>query len=130
MTPPTCSPWMRILMLVLGWIALIAGIIGAFLPVMPTTPFVLLAAACFARGSPRLHQKMLEHRLFGPLIREWETHRTIPIRAKRLAQVMMLVSFSSSVYLMAGRPWIQLGLVVLGIVLMIVVERIPSRAHH
>ena len=69
------------------------GIIGALLPVMPTTIFILLAAACFARGSERLHAWLVNHRQFGPLIRDWQQRGAIRRPAKRMALVAIGLSF-------------------------------------
>ena len=62
---------------------------GVVLPLLPATPFVLLSAYCFARSSPRLHGWLLAHKLFGPLIRNWEQHRAISPRAKLLATLQL-----------------------------------------
>ncbi|MDO4641339.1 MAG: YbaN family protein [Neisseria sp.] len=75
-----------------GAISLALGVIGIFLPVLPTTPFVLLAAVCWARASPRLHGYLHGHRYFGSMIQNWEAKRAIPRRAKYLAWSMMAVS--------------------------------------
>ncbi len=66
------------------------GALGVVLPVVPTTPFVLLAAWCFSRGSQRLHRWLLAHRHFGPLVRDWESNRVIRRRAKVLATAVMV----------------------------------------
>jgi len=76
----------------LGLCAVLLGILGIFLPLLPTTPFLLLASACFARGSPRLHGWLLSHRLFGPYLRDFEEGKGIPRKAKILAMVMMWTS--------------------------------------
>lgn len=73
-----------------GWVALGLGAAGIFLPVLPTTPFVLLAAWCFSRSSERLHGWLLEHPRFGSLIRDWEVHRVLRLRAKVLATAVIL----------------------------------------
>jgi len=75
-----------------GATSLLTGVVGIFLPVLPTTPFVLLAAFCFARGSPRLEAWLLGHRRFGPMVRDWREHRAIPLRAKQLAWTMMALA--------------------------------------
>lgn len=76
---------MRHVYLVLGLAFVALGFIGVFLPVLPTTPFLILAAACFARSSPRLEHWLLSHPRFGPLLRAWREHRAIPRKAKLMA---------------------------------------------
>ncbi|HRD85926.1 MAG TPA: YbaN family protein, partial [Rubrivivax sp.] len=71
--------------LVSGWASLGLGALGAFLPLLPTVPFVILAAFCFARGSARVERWLLDHPRFGPMVRDWRERRAIPRRAKRLA---------------------------------------------
>lgn len=85
--------------LVLGLTFVGLGIAGAFLPVLPTTPFMILAAACFARSSTRLENWLLGHDRFGPLLRDWRTRGAIPRRAK----------FASLAGTMAGYALFWLG---------------------
>ncbi|WP_374566578.1 YbaN family protein [Ideonella sp.] len=92
MTTAATASWLRPLWLAGGALALLLGFIGVFLPLLPTTPFVLLAAFCFARGSERWERWLLAHRLWGPLVRDWRAYRAVPLRAKQLATVMMTVS--------------------------------------
>lgn len=75
-----------------GALALLTGLVGVFLPVLPTTPFVLLAAFCLSRSSSRAEQWLLNHPRFGPMVRDWRQRRAIPLRAKQLAWVMMTLS--------------------------------------
>ncbi|AOY00306.1 YbaN family protein [Jeongeupia sp. USM3] len=82
-----------------GVIALALGAIGVVLPLLPTTPFVLLAAFCFARGEPAWHAWLLRHRVFGPLIKDWEARGAVPRRAKWLATIMMAASLVISALL-------------------------------
>lgn len=72
-----------------GGTSLLLGFVGIFLPLLPTTPFVLLAAFCFSRGSPRVEAWLLQHPRFGPVVRDWRSDRVIPLRAKQLATLMM-----------------------------------------
>lgn len=82
-----------------GFAALGLGLAGIVLPLLPTTPFVILAAACFAQSSPRLHGWLLRHRLFGPAIRNWRDHRAIPPRGKAAAIIAMAAAFGLSLAL-------------------------------
>lgn len=90
---------MKLLWLVLGCLAVALGLLGVFLPLLPTTPFMILAAACFARSSDRLHDWLLRHPLFGPMIRDWRAHRAIPRRAKIAALTAMALAFGLSLAL-------------------------------
>ncbi|MCP8884296.1 YbaN family protein [Devosia sp. XJ19-1] len=78
---------MRPLYLILGFAAVALGVIGAFLPLLPTTPLLILAAGLFARSSPRLEAWLVEHPRFGPVLRAWRENGAIPRRAKVLACV-------------------------------------------
>lgn len=85
--PPSSTRW---LYLSAGWVVLGLAVLGIFLPVLPTTPLVLLAAWCFSRSSKRLHRWLLDHPSFGPLVGEWEAHSVIPMPAKILATAMVI----------------------------------------
>jgi uncharacterized membrane protein YbaN (DUF454 family) len=76
------------------------AILGVILPILPTTPFLLVAAACFAKSSPRLQKKLLANKTFGPLIHEWQQHRCIPRKAKRVALLTIILSVVWSAYLL------------------------------
>jgi uncharacterized membrane protein YbaN (DUF454 family) len=95
--------WLRAGWLAAGALALLTGIVGSFLPLLPTTPFVLLAAFCFARGSPRWEAWLLAHAHFGPLVRDWRERRAIPLRAKWLAWTMMALGSAWSWWLLPPR---------------------------
>jgi uncharacterized membrane protein YbaN (DUF454 family) len=82
----------RILMIVLGWLSIALGILGAFLPLLPTTPFMLLAAFFFSRGSKRLHLWLVEHPRFGHYVRDWEAEQVIPPVGKYASTLMMVPS--------------------------------------
>ncbi len=90
---------MRALWVGLGLAFVALGLLGVLLPILPTTPFLLLAAACFARSSGRLHRWLVEHRIFGPPIRAWREHRAISPRAKAAAVTAMAATLALSLVL-------------------------------
>ncbi len=93
---------MRMFWLAIGVASLALGAVGVVLPLLPTTPLVLLAAFAFTRGSPRLRQMLVEHRLFGPIIEDWEERGCIAARYKVIACTAMGVVLLAS--LIAGLP--------------------------
>lgn len=115
----------RPLWLVIGLTSLALGIVGVVLPLLPTAPFVLLSAYCFARSSPRLHDWLLTHRSFGPLIRNWEQHRAIAPRAKLLAVASMAVMLGMSFLVGAPERVIMIQAVILPITALFILTR-PS----
>jgi uncharacterized membrane protein YbaN (DUF454 family) len=84
--------------IILGWLFFALGFIGAFLPVLPTTPFMLLALWAFARGSERFHAWLYNHRIFGPPLQKWDRHRVIPLHAKVLSVTAMLGSLAYMIW--------------------------------
>lgn len=88
---------MKHLLNVIGILAVLLGILGIFLPLLPTTPFLLLASACFARGSKPLHDWLLNHRVFGAYLRNFEAGNGIPRKAKIVATVLLWASLSWSI---------------------------------
>ena len=97
-----------------GVVALALGVVGIVLPGLPTTPFVLLAAACFVRASPRAHAWLLANPMFGPIVRQWEANRSISPRVKRTALLTMAATGLFSAWWFADRPWLQ-ALVLAGV---------------
>lgn len=77
-----------------GILAVILGVIGIVLPLLPTTPFILVAAFCFSRSSKTLHTYLVTHPVFGKLISDWENHGVIPLKAKLLGSSMMIIMVS------------------------------------
>jgi hypothetical protein len=118
---------MRHLIFVLGWLLFGLGFVGMFVPVLPTTPLVLLAAACFARSYRPFHEWLLAHRFFGPMIHEWQTHRSLPYRTKLTAIGTMAVTLGISVLFFIEPLWLKAALTVLGLGLALWLYRIPSR---
>jgi len=108
---PRVGAVMRSLWVSAGCIALALGAVGVILPLLPTTPLVLLAAFCFARGSPRLRALLVGSRSFGPIIADWEAHGAIAPRYKAMACGAMALVFLAS--LIMGLNWRLIGIQVL-----------------
>lgn len=83
------SPLVRFLWVAAGSVFLALGTLGIFLPVLPTTPFLLLTAACYARGSKRFYSWLLSNRFFGRYIRDWREHRSLPLKTKVTILVLL-----------------------------------------
>jgi len=88
-----------------GLLAVGLGVLGIALPLLPTVPFFLLAAFCFARSNPVWEQRLLDHPRYGPPLRQWRERRAIPRRAKRAALIGMGISVAISAVFM-GWPWV------------------------
>jgi hypothetical protein len=97
---------------------------GAVLPLVPTTPFLLVAAACYARGSPRLHAWLLRHRVFGPTLRTWAASRALPPGVKLPAVLVVLATFSCSL-LAVDAVALRWLLAALGVALVVFLARLP-----
>lgn len=80
----------RIALILIGFVSLALGALGVFLPLLPTTPFVLVAAIAFAKSSDRLHQWLVDHDIFGPLIADWREHGAISRRTKVISVLSMI----------------------------------------
>ena len=119
--------WVRLAFGALGTLFLLLGIIGIFMPILPTTPFLLLATACYARSSHRFYNWLMNHPALGPLIVEWRTYRSIPWRIKLVAVATMTLTFGSSIIFFIKDDWLQLALAFFGVMMVIWLYRIPSR---
>lgn len=85
---------MKYFYLTFGWLFFITGVVGAFLPILPTTIFMILALWCFSKSSEKFHQWLYTHKTFGPPLQQWQQHKIIPAKAKLLAVVMIGFSMS------------------------------------
>ena len=96
--------WQRAVWTTAGLLAIVLGIAGIFLPLLPTTPFILLAAFCFSRGSRRFEAWLLAHPRFGPMVADWRARRAVPRRAKQPAWAMMTLGSTWAWWVMP-EPW-------------------------
>ncbi len=103
------------------------GTAGVFLPLLPATPFLLLASACFARSSPTFHRRLLANRLFGPYLAQWQHDRTVPREAKRRAYVLVVITFALSIVLVDA-TWLRGMLTGVGIALIGFLAWLPTTA--
>jgi uncharacterized membrane protein YbaN (DUF454 family) len=99
---------MKTLCIVIGTISLGLGILGIFLPLLPTTPFLLLTAALYFRGSPRLYQRLLDHRHLGPYIRNYRENKAIPLRAKVISLLLMWGTMLYCIFFLIPLVWVKI----------------------
>ena len=125
MSRPSPSRFRRAVLTAVGLLFTALAIIGVFLPLVPTTPFLLVAVWCFARSSPRLHRWIVSNRHVGPYLEEWRLHRTVPRAAKRKAFVLVLIGFTCSA-LILQEPWMRAATIVFGCVVLGIVAWLPS----
>lgn len=111
--PESRSPLVRGVFLCLGFGFVALGLVGVALPVLPTTPFLILALACFARSSERLERRLLDHPRFGPPLRAWRERGAIPRRAKLMALAGTSLGFVA--FLLTGHhgPWLTVAVALL-----------------
>ncbi|WP_375615607.1 MULTISPECIES: YbaN family protein [unclassified Bartonella] len=117
---------LRICYYIAGWAMVILGIIGVVLPIMPTVPFLLVASWCFTRSSPRFHQWLNNHRIFGPPIKRWEEKKAISPFVKVFAMMSMTGGFLSFFLMIHPPLWFSLFTgVILSLIAVYIVTR-PS----
>ncbi|MEW7313874.1 DUF454 family protein [Buttiauxella gaviniae] len=114
----------RTILIIIGWLAVVLATLGVVLPLLPTTPFLLLAAWCFARSSPRFHHWLLYRSWFGSYIRHWQDHRALPPGAKPRALIFIVITFAVSLY-MVNILWVRLLLLLMMCALLFFMWRMP-----
>jgi hypothetical protein len=119
---------MRRFYLCLGYASLALGALGIVLPVLPTTPFVILAAWCFARSHPALAERLYHHPRFGRLLSDWRDQGAIPLRAKVCALAALAVSYGVSVWLIESPTLPFILAATMGSVALYIVTRPRPRA--
>lgn len=117
---------MRAVFFVLGCLFFVLGIVGIFLPVLPTTPFMLLTAGCWANSSERFHSWLIHHPQFGKFIQNWQEKRAIPRRAKYFAWTMMTLSCAMLFYRLPNHLWIAILTSIICFCTMVWMARLPD----
>lgn len=118
---------LRVALTMAGLCCTTLGVLGIFLPLLPTVPLLLLAAACFARSSERFHNRLLDHPHFGPMIRGYLDGQGIPLRAKMTAIGLIWVTIPISVLFIVPLFWVKVFLIVIGLCITIYLLRLPVR---
>ena len=116
------------LLIGLGWFFVILGAIGAVLPLLPTTPFLIIALSFFAKSSPRFHAMLLNYKGFGPPLKQWEENKTIRRKVKYRVMLLIIASFSISIFVLSGRLYLQVMLASLCVLLLGFVWRLKESA--
>lgn len=112
--PQQTRRWLRPLYLLLGLVSLGVALVGIFLPLIPTTGPILLAAFFFGRSSERLHRWLIEHPRFGRFISDFQEGRGIPLRGKVLAVTAMTLAFGYATVFVLSNVWARVGFVAVG----------------
>lgn len=113
------------MLLVIGWLSVTLGIIGIFLPILPTTPFLLLAAACFVRSSRRFYDWLVKHPRLGPWFRDYLEGNGIPVKAKVYAIATMWFSIGVSCWLVP-MFWARIGMLASATLVSIYILRVKT----
>lgn len=96
---------MRIILILIGSVSFALGVLGIFLPMLPTTPFLLLSAAAWLKASPSLYEWLLNHRVFGEYIRNFREHRAIPLRVKIVSVSMVWLTIGYCIIAVVDEWW-------------------------
>ena len=111
----------------LGWVSVGLGFVGVFVPGLPTTTFLLIAAWCFYRSSPKAHEWLLEHRLLGPYVRDFLSGKGMPMKSKVIAWTMIWVTCGSSALFFIDPILIRAFVVLCAVIGTVVIVRVPTR---
>lgn len=97
----------------LGSVSLVLGIVGIFLPLLPTTPFLLLSAALWMKGSPRMYDWLTNHKHLGPYIRNFREYKAIPMRAKVISVALVWITLLYCTFFLFENPWMRAAFIAL-----------------
>ena len=111
-------------LIILGWFFVILGLIGVVLPILPTTPFLIVALACFSKSSPLFHAMLLNNKWVGPSLQQWEETKTMARHAKYKATCLIVPTFGISIAIVSDKPVLQTMLVVIAMLCLFFIWRI------
>ncbi|WP_288363485.1 YbaN family protein [uncultured Spongiibacter sp.] len=120
------NPVIRYSLIAIGWLSFVLGMIGLLLPVVPTSPFLILSAACFLRSSPKFYQWLTEHPWFGVYIRYYIEGQGIPKKIKALIITVLWIMMLSSAFLIVRIPWVSAVLCSIAALVSIYILRHPT----
>jgi uncharacterized protein len=120
------NPLLRVAYLALGWLCVVSGAIGVVLPGWPTTIWIILATYFFARSSPRFYNWLMNHRVFGPLVRDWRDGKGMTARAKKMAVGTIVVTIGISIVVLPPW-WLKALLATIAVVLCTYLLRLPTK---
>ncbi|MEG0773967.1 YbaN family protein [Clostridium sp.] len=104
----------NVLLIGFGSVSLVAGVVGIFLPLLPTTPLLLLASTCYLRSSPKLSQKLLNNKYLGSYIKSYKENKGIPLKTKVLVLTLLWISLSYSIIFVISSLMIKFLLIIIG----------------
>lgn len=116
---------LRLFLVAAGFVCTALAVVGIFLPLLPTVPFLLLAAACFARSSERFHTWLLNHPQLGPMLRGYLEGRGIPLRAKLVSLALLWFAIPVSVLFFIPQLWLDILLIAIGLGVTVYLVRLP-----
>jgi uncharacterized membrane protein YbaN (DUF454 family) len=96
---------MKIFLIIVGSVSLVLGVLGIFLPMLPTTPFLLLSAAAWVKASPSLYEWLINHRVLGEYIRNFREHRAIPLRVKIISVSLVWLTIGYCIFAVVDEWW-------------------------
>ena len=121
------STIIRILLIGIGWLSIALGVLGIVLPVLPTVPFLLLAAACFARSSERFHRWLIHHVYLGPMVRDYLDGQGVSLKSKVMAIILIWLSIGVSVVFLIPVFWVKVLVIGIAACVTFYLIRLPLR---
>lgn len=116
----------KIILIILGTISLVVGIIGIVVPGLPTTTFLLIASACYVRSSEKLYSWLINHKIYGKFIKDYQQHKAITKNQKMISIVSMWLMISISILFFIDISWVKIVLLLCGITGTIIVLSIRT----